>query len=163
MMSELLSVGVGVLFGFRGGLSHLDLGGFLVEDGEILRVIALSVDASGHLVRLVVSRGFDDLDAVLNEAGAFVESSGADDAEVLFFVLCAEELDELLVVSAGFVETCLEAFLLYSLTCLVSSSSSSSSSSSGRSSSGSTTEMASLLMRMASIISRAPSIFSDLS
>ena len=112
---KFLSVGVGVLLGLRGWLSHIDLGRFLVEDDKVLRVIALAVDASSLLVRLVVGWGFDNLDSILNEAGAFVEASGADDTEVLFLVLCAEELDELLVVGAGLGETCLEAFLCHAL------------------------------------------------
>lgn len=117
IVSELFSVGVGVLFGLLNGVGELDEIRSLLVDGKVLRVIALSVDASGLLGvdHGVLCGLLDDLDSVLNEAGAFIETSGADDAEVLFFVLCAEELDELFVVGAGFGEACLEAFLCHAL------------------------------------------------
>lgn len=110
-------LGLGRLFGLRSRFGELNLFRLGVEDGEVLGVVALAVDASGALgVDDGVLCGLlDDFDAILDEAGAFVEASGADDAEVLFFVLCAEELDELLVVGACFGETCLEAFLCHAL------------------------------------------------
>lgn len=110
--------------GLFAGLFDLDLvdgvgDGFRlgVEDDEVLRVVALAVDAAGAfgVDGVILSGLLDDLDAVLDEAGPFVEASGADDAEVLFFVLCAEELAELLVVGAGFGEACLETFFGHAL------------------------------------------------
>ena len=103
-------LGVGLFLGL--GFGHVNLFGFGVEDDEVLGVVALAVDPAGALGvdrRLFVG-AFDDFDAILDEAGAFIEAGGADDAEVLFFVLGAEELAELLVVGAGFGEACLEAF-----------------------------------------------------
>lgn len=110
-------LGLGRLFGLRSRFGELNLFRLGVEDGEVLGVVALAVDASGALgVDGGVLCGFlDDFDAILDEAGAFVEASGADDAEVLFFVLGAEELDELLVVGACFGETSLEAFFSHAL------------------------------------------------